>query len=60
MTVTVPVRRLPHAADLPLPTYATAGSAGLDLPAAVPEDALAMGAGAGPAISVVMTLSLRI
>ena len=39
MTVTVPVRRLPHAADLPLPAYATAGSAGLDLLAAVPEDA---------------------
>ena len=31
----VPVRRLPHAHDLPLPAYATAGSAGLDLLAAV-------------------------
>jgi dUTP pyrophosphatase len=29
--VKLPVRRLPHAADLPLPSYATAGSAGLDL-----------------------------
>ena len=32
------VMRLPHAADLPLPTYATAGSAGLDLLAAVDSD----------------------
>ena len=36
-TVPVPVERLPHAADLPLPAYATPGSAGLDLLAAVPE-----------------------
>ncbi len=35
----VPVRRLAHAADLPLPAYATAGSAGMDLHAAVPEEA---------------------
>jgi dUTP pyrophosphatase len=33
--LTVPVRRLAEAADLPLPAYATAGSAGLDLVAAV-------------------------
>ncbi len=33
--VTVAVRRLPHGADLPLPKYATADSAGLDLLAAV-------------------------
>lgn len=32
----VRVERLPHAADLPLPSYATPGSAGLDLVAAVP------------------------
>jgi dUTP pyrophosphatase len=30
------VTRLPHAADLPLPAYATPGSAGLDIVAAVP------------------------
>ena len=29
--------RLPHGADLPLPHYATAGAAGLDLVAALPE-----------------------
>ena len=31
----IPVRRLPHGADLPLPAYATASSAGIDLLAAV-------------------------
>jgi dUTP pyrophosphatase len=30
--------RLPHAADLPLPAYESAGAAGLDLRAAIPED----------------------
>jgi dUTP pyrophosphatase len=32
------VQRLPHAVDLPLPTHATAGAAGLDLLAAVASD----------------------
>jgi dUTP pyrophosphatase len=32
--VKIPIQRLPHAEDLPLPTYATDGSAGLDLLAA--------------------------
>lgn len=35
----IPVVRLPHAADLDLPRYATAAAAGLDLLAAVPADA---------------------
>jgi len=35
--VAVAVQRLPHAAGLPLPAYQTAGSAGLDLLAAVEE-----------------------
>jgi len=35
MTVEVAVVRLPHAADLPLPAYATADAAGMDLLAAV-------------------------
>jgi dUTP pyrophosphatase len=35
--VTVTVKRLPHGADLPLPQYATAGSAGLDLLAAITD-----------------------
>ncbi len=34
----VAVRRLPHAHDLPLPAYATAGAAGLDLFAAIEND----------------------
>jgi dUTP pyrophosphatase len=38
--VAVRVERLPHAADLPLPAYATQGAAGLDLLAAVPAEGL--------------------
>lgn len=38
MGVTVPIQRLEHGADLPLPAYATADSAGLDLLAAVASD----------------------
>ena len=36
----IEVVRLPHAADLPLPGYATAGAAGMDLLAAVSEPLL--------------------
>lgn len=35
MTVSVTVKRLPHGMDLPLPSYATSGAAGMDLLAAV-------------------------
>src|SRR5277367_1302333 len=35
MTIQISLRRLPHNADLPLPAYATAGAAGMDLLAAV-------------------------
>lgn len=38
MTPTVPIRRLEHNRDLPLPAYETAGAAGMDLRAAVSED----------------------
>jgi dUTP pyrophosphatase len=38
-SATVGVRRLPHGADLPLPTYKSDGAAGCDLAAAVPADA---------------------
>lgn len=34
----VPLLRLPHGADLPLPHYASAGAAGLDIPAAIAAD----------------------
>jgi dUTP diphosphatase len=39
MTVTVRVLRLPHGEGLPLPSYQSKHAAGLDLLAAVPEDA---------------------
>jgi dUTP pyrophosphatase len=32
------IQRLPHAAELPLPSYETAGAAGMDLRAAVPHE----------------------
>ena len=35
MSVVIQVRRLPHGEGLPLPSYATAGAAGMDLLAAV-------------------------
>ena len=38
MNPIVPIVRLPHGADLPLPAYETAQAAGMDLRAAVPED----------------------
>lgn len=38
--VSVAVTRLPHGRDLPLPSYATANSAGLDLLAAVAADVI--------------------
>jgi len=34
----ISIQRLPHARDLPLPSYATAGSAGMDLLAAIDAD----------------------
>ena len=39
MTVTIHLTRLSHAEGLPLPAYETEGSAGMDLRAAVAEDA---------------------
>lgn len=35
--IDVPVARLDHAADLPLPSYRSAGAAGFDLAAAIPS-----------------------
>jgi dUTP pyrophosphatase len=37
--ITVCIMRLPHGADLPLPSYQSASASGLDLLAAVPTDA---------------------
>ena len=39
MKPTIAVRRLPHAEGLPLPAYETHGAAGMDLRAAVSDDA---------------------
>jgi len=39
MTITVPITRLPHGKDLPLPAYQSEHAAGMDLIAAVPADA---------------------
>lgn len=39
-TVSVEVLRLAHGADLPLPEYETAGSAGMDLAAAIDADVI--------------------
>lgn len=36
--IKVPVKKLPHGLDLPLPQYMTAGASGLDLLAAIEED----------------------
>ncbi len=33
-SITIPLRRLPHGTDLPLPVYATDGAAGMDVVAA--------------------------
>ena len=38
ISLTLQIRRLPHAEGLPLPTYMTAGAAGMDLHAAVDVD----------------------
>lgn len=37
MRIPIQVRRLPHAGNLPLPSYATEGAAGMDLLAAIQE-----------------------
>ena len=39
MTPAIPLMRLPHAEGMPLPAYETLGAAGMDLRAAVTEDA---------------------
>jgi len=52
------ILRLPHARDLPLPSYATAGSAGLDLLAAIDgEVKLAPGARAAVPCGIAIAMS---
>jgi len=55
----VQVTRLPHGAGLPLPSYQSAMAAGLDLQAAVPEDApVILGPGARAAIPTGLAIAL--
>jgi dUTP pyrophosphatase len=56
-TAVIEVVRLPHAADLPLPTYATGGAAGMDLLAAVSEP-LAVAPGARALVPTGLRLAL--
>ena len=57
----VGIKKLPHGQDLPLPHYATAGSAGLDLLAAVDADmTLAPGARAAVPTGLAIELPLGV
>ena len=59
MTVKLSILRLPHARDLPLPAYATEGSAGFDLLAAIPED-MTLAPGARLAVPCGIAIALPI
>ena len=53
------LKRLPHGADLPLPHYASADAAGLDLLAAVPEGApMTLAPGAFDAVPTGLSMAL--
>ena len=54
----VRIKRLPHAQDLPLPAYETAGAAGLDLRAALPERTLELAPGARSLVPTGLVLAL--
>jgi len=57
---TVRVERLPHAQGLPLPAYETAGSAGMDLRAAVPEaEPLTLAPGARALVKTGLKIALE-
>ena len=57
MSMTIRVRRLPHAEGLPLPSYATAGAAGMDLLAAV-SDPVTIAPGQRALIPTGLTMAL--
>jgi dUTP pyrophosphatase len=57
MTVPIQVRRLAHAEGLPLPDYATAGAAGMDLLAAV-QQPVTIAPGARALIPTGLTIAL--
>ena len=51
----IPILRLPHGADLPLPAYATAGAAGMDVVAA---EALTLAPGARHAVATGFAMAI--
>ena len=53
--IQIPLRRLPHGADLPLPAYATGGAAGMDVVAA--ED-LTLAPGARHAVATGFAMAI--
>lgn len=56
---TVQILRLPHAEGLPTPAYETAGSAGMDLRAAIPEgEALTLAPGARALVPTGLKIAL--
>ncbi len=57
MTIPIAVRRLPHSEGLPLPAYATAGAAGMDLLAAV-DAPVTLAPGARALIPTGLTIAL--
>lgn len=57
---TLRIRRLPHAHDLPLPAYETAGAAGLDLRAALPDGPLRLEPGARLLVPTGLVLELPV
>ncbi|MEH2472469.1 dUTP pyrophosphatase [Nitrobacteraceae bacterium AZCC 2161] len=57
--ITIDVQQLPHGTGLALPAYQTAHAAGLDLLAAVPEDApMILGAGKYALVPTALTIAL--
>ena len=57
--VTIEIRQLPHGEGLPLPAYQSAHAAGLDLLAAVPEDApLVLAPGAHALVPTGLSIAL--
>ncbi len=53
--ITIAIRRLAHGADLPLPTYATAGAAGMDVVAA---ESLTLAPGARHAVATGFAIAI--
>ncbi|GAA0672874.1 dUTP pyrophosphatase [Sphingomonas insulae] len=54
-TIAIRLRRLPHGADLPVPAYATAGAAGLDV---VSAEGLTLAPGARAAVATGFAIAI--